>query len=101
MRKQQTIFHTVKYKLQYIAKNGKIIRHGYLPSCGETTEALKDKLTINGSLISYYKSYWNFGSTPTSGFIEREINYDTNLLYNPPPYFPSSGDYEFISWSEE
>lgn len=84
-----------------IAQNGKIIRHGYLPTCGPSSEAVKDKLTINGSLISYYKSYWNFGSGPTSGFIQRTINYDSNLLYNPPPYFPTSDNYEFISWIEE
>jgi len=84
-----------------IAQKGKIIRHGYFSWCGGSSEAVKDKLTINGSIISYYKSYWNFGSQPDSGFIEREINYDTNLLYAPPPYFPTSGEYEFISWTEE
>jgi hypothetical protein len=84
-----------------IAQKGNIIRHGYLPSCGDSQGALKQKLTINGSLISYFKSYWNFNDPPISGFITREINYDTNLLYAPPPYFPTSGDYEFISWKEE
>lgn len=83
------------------AQQGKIIRHGYFDWCGGTSQAVKDKLTINGSLISYEKSYWNFGSGPTSGFIEREINYDANNLFNPPPYFPTSGDYEFISWEEK
>ena len=84
-----------------IAQKGKIIRHGYFPGCGASSESVKDKLTINGSIISYYKSYWNFGSQPVSGFIEREINYDNNLVYSPPPYFPTSGEYEFISWVEE
>ncbi len=84
-----------------MAQSGKIIRHGYLSSCGGTTGAVKNKLTINGSIISYNKSYWNFGSGPTSGFITREIIYDPHVLYAPPPYFPTSGDYEFISWKEE
>ncbi len=84
-----------------IAQKGNIIRHGYLSSCGGTQGALKQKLTINGSLISYFKSYWNFNDPPVSGFVTREINYDQNLLYNPPPYFPASGDYEFISWEEK
>jgi len=84
-----------------IAQKGKIIRHGYLWFCGSSSQALKNKLTINGTIISYEKSYWNFGSPPSSGFKEREITYDTALLYQPPPYFPTSGDYEFISWKEE
>lgn len=84
-----------------IAQTGNIIRHGYFWWCGGSNGAVKDKLTINGSIISYFKSYWNFGSGPSSGFHEREINYDSDFLYNPPPFFPSSGQYEFISWSEE
>lgn len=84
-----------------MAQSGKIIRHGYLSSCGSSSEAVKDSLTINGSVISYYKSYWNYGSEPLSGFEESNISYDTNLLYNPPPYFPTIGQFEFISWIEE
>ncbi len=84
-----------------MAQKGKIIRHGYLSSCGGTTNALRNSLTINGAIISYNKSYWNFNSPPVSGFTTRTINYDTKLLYEPPPYFPVSGDYEFISWKEE
>ncbi len=83
------------------AQAGKVIRHGYLNWCGGSSGAVKDKLTLNGSIIAYYRSYWNFGAGPESGFIERELNYDTNVLYNPPPYFPTSGEYEFISWTEE
>lgn len=84
-----------------MAQKGKIIRHGYFSWCGGTGQAVKDKLTINGSVISYYKSYWNFGSGPTSGFVERELNYDPNVLFAPPPYFPTTGEYSVISWTEE
>lgn len=84
-----------------MAQKGKIIRHGYFDWCGSAEGAVKQKLTVNGSLISYFKSYWNFGSGPESGFIEREINFDTQVYYNPPPFFPTTGEYEFISWAEE
>jgi hypothetical protein len=84
-----------------MAQKGNIIRHGYFDWCGGTEGAVKQKLTINGSIISYFKSYWNFGTGPESGFREREINFDTNALYAPPPYFPTSGQYRFISWTEE
>jgi hypothetical protein len=84
-----------------MAQKGKIIRHGYFWWCGGSSGAVKDKLTINGSIISFLKSYWNFGSGPSSGFRERIVNYDTNVLFAPPPYFPTSGEYQFISWTEE
>lgn len=84
-----------------MAQSGKIIRHGYFNWCGGSSEAVKDKLTINGSLISYFTSYWNFGAAPDSGFIEREINYDSSMLFNPPPYFPTSGEFEIIDWIEK
>ncbi|MBP7119417.1 hypothetical protein KBA63_05030 [Candidatus Woesebacteria bacterium] len=84
-----------------MAQKGKIIRHGYLSSCGSTTNAIRNSLTINGAIISYNKSYWNFNSPPISGFTTRSINYDAKLLYEPPPYFPVSGDYEFVSWKEQ
>lgn len=84
-----------------VAQKGTIIRHYYYNGCGGTDNAVRQQLTINGSIISYYKSYWNFGSAPDSGFRVRVINFDNNTLYNPPPYFPTSGQYEFISWSEE
>jgi hypothetical protein len=84
-----------------MAQKGAVIRHGYFDWCGGVEGAVKQKLTINGSVISYFKSYWNYGDGPESGFIERELNFDTNILYNPPPYFPTSGEYEFISWTEE
>jgi len=84
-----------------MAQKGKVIRHGYFNWCGGTTGALKNSLTINGSIINYYKSYWNYGAPPTSGFTTRTINFDSHVLYAPPPYFPTTGEYEFISWIEE
>lgn len=88
-----------------MAQKGKIIRHRYTNNSCSTgiIGSVKNSLTINGALINYYKSYWNFTSFLglISGFTTRTINYDTNLLYAPPPYFPTSGEYEFISWIEE
>jgi hypothetical protein len=83
-----------------MAQNGKVLRHGFFWWCGATSNAVRDSLTIYGSILSNQKSYWNFGSGPTSGFRTREITYDANLLYEPPPYFPTDGEYEFISWEE-
>ncbi|MBI4065304.1 hypothetical protein HY409_02960 [Candidatus Gottesmanbacteria bacterium] len=91
-----------------LAQKGRILRHNYKVSgCSVQSEAVRQKLIIYGSVISNQKSYWNFGqgsagfgSVPVSGFSQREITYDSSLYYSPPPYFPSQGEYEFISWEE-
>lgn len=74
-------------------------------------------LTINGSIASYggfrfYQNYancllwvgstcWWWGADIEKGYQNTVINYDTNLTYSPPPHFPTTGDYSFISWKEE
>lgn len=88
-----------------MAQKGQIIRYayaGYSGQCANQQGAIKNSLTINGALISYNKSYWNyvFGGVLRSGFTNRTINYDGSLLFSPPPYFPVSGEYTFISWKE-
>jgi len=85
-----------------MAQKGRVIRHGYFDWCGGTYNAIRNSLLINGALITYNKSYWNYGTDPLlSGFITRTINYNGNFLYGPPPYFPTTGEYQFISWKEE
>ncbi len=85
----------------YMAQGGGILRHGYLNTCGSHPNSIRDSLTVNGALISYDRSFWNYDNPLQSGFITRNINYDTDLLYNPPPHFPTSSNYEFISWEEK
>jgi hypothetical protein len=84
-----------------LAQQGHIIRHGYLSSCGAHANAVRNSLTLFGSHISNLKSYWNFGTSPSSGFRTRTSTYDANLLYSPPPYYPSTGLYDLITWEEE
>lgn len=85
-----------------LASSGRIIRHNYNYSgCSSFSNAVRNSLTIYGAVISNQKSYWNFGTGPTSGFITRSITYDSNLYFDPPPYFPAQGAYEFISWTEQ
>ena len=98
----RTVPESFQINAVLFAQGGHVIRHSYSSSCGgSSTHNVKDALTIVGSVISSTKPYWNWGSGPTSGFITRTVTYDPNVLYNPPPYFPTSGEYEFISWSEE
>jgi hypothetical protein len=60
-----------------LAQSGKIIRHGYFSGCGSAGSSnIKDSLTLNGTVISFEKSYWNFtsGGALVSGFTTRTIN---------------------------
>ena len=90
------------------AQKGRVLRHHYkYTGCKQYNEAVRQNLLIYGSVISNQKSYWNygqgsagFGSGPVSGFSQREIIYDPTFYYDPSPYFPSRGEYEFISWEE-
>lgn len=85
-----------------LAQKGHIIRHHYRYGfCSSYSNAVRNKLTIYGSVISNQKSYWNFGTGPSSGFITRDVTYDTTLYLDPPPYYPAQGEYEFISWEEK
>ena len=86
-----------------LAQGGKVFRHYYGAwwCGGSTSHAVKNNLNLYGSLISAEKSYWNWGSGPSSGFTTRDVTYDSNLFLQPPPYFPSDGEYEFIFWEED
>lgn len=82
-----------------LAQQGKIIRHHY-NYCQGYSNAVRDHLEIYGSVISNKKSYWNWGTNLSSGFESRDVYFDVDSVLSPPPFFPTSGDYEFISWEE-
>ena len=57
----------------------------------------KDSLTFNGAIASYLQPYFQHGN---SGFADRVYNFDNNLLYCPPPYFPTGTEYAIDLWEE-
>ena len=83
-----------------LAQSGRVFRHFYGSGCGNYGSAVRDQLIIYGAVISNNKSAWNWGSGPSSGFITRTVTYDGHLFLMPPPYFPTQGIYDFISWEE-
>lgn len=86
-----------------IAQKGHVIRHGFLWFCGEHSNAERLQLTLFGSIMSNKEAYWNFGTKPESGFKERTavLNFDTQLLTDPPPYYPKLSGFNFTSWIQE
>ncbi|MCS7183978.1 MAG: hypothetical protein NZ866_01350, partial [Patescibacteria group bacterium] len=83
-----------------IAQNGRAGRFHY-NNCGQDT--LKNSLTIYGMIGSRirYGFAWVSGNTTISGYQQRNLTYDGNLLYSPPPQFPLASEfYEILNWQE-
>lgn len=56
-------------------------------------------ISLYGMIASYTR--YGFAYTDGSGYATRNINYDANLLYAPPPSFPLTSDqYQILSWQE-
>jgi hypothetical protein len=87
-----------------IAQNGRVGRYYYEKyNCGNP--AIRNSITLFGMIASdtRYGFSWTCGddSHYCSGYKDRFINYDSHLLYGPPPSFPFTSDqYETISWEE-
>lgn len=85
-----------------IAKEGRVGRN-YFP-CSDSnncsaTYCIRDTVTVNGSLAT--RNRYGFAYADGTGYQTRNLNYDNNLTYIPPPHFPTTGEYSFISWEEE
>ncbi len=63
----------------------------------------KNTITINGSLatnIRYGFAYVYANGSFAEGYINRNLNFDNNLLYYPPPFFPTGTEYAIDLWDE-
>ena len=79
-----------------IAKNGRVGRKHYSGLCNNSS---RDTLTLYGSLATNER--YGFAYTDGTGYNTRNLVYDNNLTFGPPPNFPVIGEYRFISWQEE
>ena len=91
-----------------IAQNGRTGRNYYAAACG--AEYRRSSMTLYG-MVGTYQQYgfaWSGatfgcpdGSTRSSGYCTRNITYDANMLYGPPPSFPlTTSQYQIVSWDE-
>ncbi len=84
-----------------IAQNGRIGRYYYNTSCksGGTNWYVRNTINLYGMLATYGR--YGFAYTDNTGYTTRNIIYDANLLYGPPPSFPLTSDqYTILSWEE-
>jgi hypothetical protein len=71
---------------------------------------VRSSLTTNGSLATNqrYGFAWTGtdfscggGASNDSGYCDRNLNFDSNLTFGPPPSFPTTGEYTVISYTQE
>lgn len=86
-----------------IAQNGRVGRY-YYRNFGTGSSSCqgfhdRDEITLHGMIASNRR--YGFAYTDGNGYDIRNIIYDANLLYAPPPSFPLTTDqYNIISWEE-
>ncbi len=89
-----------------IAENGRAGRYYYRAPSGQQycgVNALRNTVTLYGMIASNlrYGFSWSCGGVYCSGYQYRNLIYDRNLLFGPPPSFPVTSDqYQTISWQE-
>ncbi|NCU41592.1 MAG: hypothetical protein EOM19_02600 [Candidatus Moranbacteria bacterium] len=73
-----------------LAQNGRVGRTHYTD--------YKNSITVFGSIASNQR--YGFAYTDGTGYAIRNLYYDNNLLYYPPPYFPTGDTYAIDLWRE-
>ncbi len=76
-----------------IAQAGRVGREHYTGS-----GTIKTAITIYGAIASNQR--YGFAWTDGTGYTTRNLYFDNNLLYCPPPYFPTGTQYEMDLWEE-
>jgi hypothetical protein len=92
---------TLNIDAALVAQNGRVGRYYYASQCG--TSNTRSTLNLYGMIATNqrYGFAWGTQSSVTSGYTNRNISYDSNLLYGPPPSFPlTSSYYTTMSWQE-
>jgi hypothetical protein len=95
--------NTLRIDGALIAQNGRVGRYYYRPPSGNQSRCspyhVRDEITLYGMIATYER--YGFHYEDGTGYQIRNIIYDANLLYGPPPSFPLTSDkYEILSWEE-
>lgn len=85
-----------------MAQYGHVYRYYYYPSY-YPSDTIKDYIETYGTIITNTTWTWTWvdgNNEVISGYEKTETLYDPNLMYAPPPFFPTRDEYTFISWEE-
>lgn len=93
-----------------IAQNGRVGRYYYRPGSWywwwgwqyrNNCSPYDDRTTLTSYGMIATNQRYGFAYTGGNGYDYRNLNYDANLLYGPPPSFPLTSEfYEILSWEE-
>jgi hypothetical protein len=84
-----------------LAQKGRVGRYYYTSSCSSTYYK-QDTITTFGMIATNqrYGFSWVCNEVWCSGYNIRDLQFDSNLTLSPPPLFPTTGEYTFLSWEE-
>lgn len=77
-----------------LAQKGRVGRDHYTSGSYRN----RDEITIYGSIATNER--YGFAWTDGTGYQTRNLYFDNNLLYYPPPYFPTGTVYELDLWED-
>ncbi|HBB36704.1 MAG: hypothetical protein UX02_C0001G0069 [Candidatus Moranbacteria bacterium GW2011_GWC1_45_18] len=84
-----------------LARRGRVGRDYY--NDHEPAYYKRDTITIFGAIVTngrYGFSWLDIAGNWVSGYETRNIVFDNNLLYYPPPFFPTGDKYQIDLWEE-
>ena len=82
-----------------LAQNGRVFRNYY-----RSGAIIKNSIQVYGSIITNLQWTWSWkdvGGAVIDGYNSTASVYDANAAYSPPPFYPATGEYTFISWEEK
>jgi hypothetical protein len=84
----------------YIAQHGRFGRRYYSSGAYVLRNSLT-KYGMTGSNLVPVTAWVNGSGTVIGGYAGGSDSYDPHFLYAPPPFFPTSGEYQFLSWNQK
>ncbi len=79
-----------------LAQTGRVGRLYYTSLVGSADH--RNTITVYGAIASNQR--YGFAWTDGTGYTNRNLIYDNDLLYYPPPYFPTGTQYKLDLWDE-
>ena len=78
-----------------LAQKGRVGRNYY---SSPAQYVYRNSITVYGSIVT--KQRYGFAYTDGTGYHYRNLYFDNNLVYYPPPYFPTGDKYQIDLWEE-
>ena len=78
-----------------VAQTGRVGRSYYTVGAYHDS---KSSITVFGGIAT--NTRYGFAFVDGTGYANRNLYYDNNLLYYPPPYFPTGTQYQVDLWEE-